>query len=55
MVRKGRVEPEGRALSSPVAMAWEKDRSWKLRVDYHRLNAVTRQYAYPLHRMRSMP
>jgi hypothetical protein len=51
LVRQGMVEPGGGAWSSPVVLVRKKDQSWRLCVDYRRLNAVTKKDAYPLPRI----
>ena len=51
LVEKGLVEPGGGAWSSPVVLVRKKDKSWRLCVDYRRLNSVTRKDAYPLPRI----
>ena len=51
LVDKGMVEPADSAWSSPVVLVKKKDNSWRLCIDYRRLNEVTRQDAYPLPRI----
>ena len=51
LVQKGMVEPTDGSWSSPVVLVRKKDQSWRLCVDYRRLNAVTRKDAYPLPRI----
>lgn len=51
LVRKGMVESTDSSWSSPVVLVKKKDNSWRLCVDYRRLNAVTRKDAYPLPRI----
>ena len=51
LVEKGLVEPGGGAWSSPVVLVRKKDQSWRLCVDYRRLNSATRKDAYPLPRI----
>ena len=51
LVQRGMVEPADGAWSSPVVLVRKKDQSWRLCVDYRRLNAATRKDAYPLPRI----
>ena len=51
LVQRGMVEPTDGSWSSPVVLVRKKDQSWRLCVDYRRLNAVTRKDAYPLPRI----
>ena len=51
LVQRGMVEPADGAWSSPVVLVRKKDQSWRLCIDYRRLNAVTRKDAYPLPRI----
>ena len=45
------VEPADGAWSSPVVLVRKKNHSWRLCIDYHRLNDVTRKDAYPFPRI----
>ena len=51
MVEQGLVEPADSPWSSPVVLVKKKDDSWRLCLDYRRLNNVTRKDAYPLPRI----
>ena len=51
LVQRGMVEPADGAWSSPMVLVRKKDHSWRLCIDYRRLNAVTRKDAYPLPRI----
>ena len=50
LARQGMIEPTYGAWSSPVVLV-RKDQTWRLCVDYRKLNAVTKQDAYPLPRI----
>ena len=49
LFEKGLIEPASGAWGSPVVLVRKKDNSWRFRIDYRRLNAVTRQgvYSFP--------
>ena len=51
LAQRGMVEPADGAWSSPVVLVRKKDHSWRLCIDYRRLNAVTRKDTYPLSRI----
>ena len=51
LVQRGMVEPADGAWSSPVVLVCRKDHSWRLCIDYHWLNNVSRKDAYPLPRI----
>ena len=51
MVEQGVVRPSSSPWSSPIVMVRKKDGSWHFCIDYHKLNSVTRQDAYPLPRI----
>ena len=51
MLDQGVVRPSTSPWSSPIVMVRKKDGSWRFCVDYRKVNAVTRQDAYPLPRI----
>lgn len=38
-------------MEFPVVIVRKGDQSWRLCIDYHRLNAITKHYEYPLPRI----
>ena len=48
---KGLIEKSDSPLSSQLVLLRKKDKSWRMRVDYHKRNAKTVQDAYPIPRI----
>ena len=42
LLQQGRIEPHDGAWSSPVVMVTKKDKTWRMCVDYRKLNSVTK-------------
>ena len=51
MLEQKIIRPSYHPWSSPVVMVQKKDGSWRLCIDYHKLNAATHRDAYPLPRI----
>lgn len=51
LIHQGLVEPTDSTWSSPFVLVGEKDQSWRLCIDYRRLNSVKKQDAFPLSRI----
>ena len=51
MMRKGVVQPSTSAWASPIVLVPKGDGSLRFRVDYKKLNAITKKDVYPLPRI----
>ena len=51
MIKQNVVRPSTRAWASPVLLVKKKNGTYRLYVDYRKLNAVTRKDTYPLPRI----
>ena len=51
MIQQGIIRPSTSPWSSPIVMVRKKNGSWRFCIDYRKINAVTRQNAYPLPRI----
>lgn len=48
LLENGLLEKSSRPWSSPLVLVQKKDKSWRLCVDYRRLNTRTVKDAYPI-------
>lgn len=48
LLSQGLIEESDSAWSSPVLLKEKKNKTWRLCVDFRKVNSITKKYAYPL-------
>ncbi|MCP4365135.1 MAG: RNA-directed DNA polymerase, partial [Planctomycetes bacterium] len=51
LTESGQIEPSTSPWGFPTLLVKKKDRSWRLVIDYRKLNTITKSNAYPLPRL----